>query len=162
MLRGKLPPSSYRSHPLPSGGPCEEFLHRLPIVATRCQAVDVARKTSTVWRTVATGERQLRENETNRSHPLPSGGPCEENFHRLPIVATRCQAVDVARKTSTVWRTVATGERWLREYETYRSHPLPSGGRCEENFHRLPIVATRCQAVDLARKISTVWRTVAT
>jgi hypothetical protein len=30
-----------------------------------------------------------------------------------------------------------SGERWLREYETYRSHPLPSGGRRQENLHRL-------------------------
>ena len=28
-------------------------------------------------------------------------------------VATRCQAVEVARKISTVWRTVATGKRWM-------------------------------------------------
>ena len=94
MLRGKPPPSSNRSHPLPSGGCCEENFHR-PVVATRCQAVDVARKTSTVWRTVAT-----------------------------LIVATRCQAVDAARKTTTVWRTVATGGRWM-----LRGRPPPSGER---------------------------------
>jgi hypothetical protein len=29
-------------------------------------------------------------------------------------VATRCQAVDVARKISTVWRTVATGKWWMQ------------------------------------------------
>ena len=34
-------------------------------------------------------------------------------------VATRCQAVEVARKISTVWRTVATGERWLWENGGY-------------------------------------------
>ena len=45
-----------------------------------------------------------------------------------------------------------SGERWLRG----------GGGCCQENLHRHPIVATRCQAVDVARKISTVWRTVAT
>ena len=56
------------------------------------------------------------------------------------------EAVDVARKISTVWRTVATG----------------GGGRRQENLHRRPMVATRCQAVVVARKISTVWRTVAT
>jgi hypothetical protein len=175
VLRGKLPPSSHRSHPLPSGGCCQENLHRRPIVATRCQAVDVARKISTVWRTVATGKR------------------CDGRT--APIVATRCQAVEVARKISTVWRTVATGERWLRENGTHRSHPLPSGGCCEENLHRLanggygqavrrancthrshPLPSGGCceenlhrlanggygQAVDVARKISTVWRTVAT
>jgi hypothetical protein len=35
------------------------------------------------------------------------------------MVAIRCQAVDVARNISTVWRTVATGERWLRENGGY-------------------------------------------
>jgi len=40
---------------------------------------------------------------------------------------------------STVWRTVATGDRWLRENDTHRSHPLPSGGRGQENLHRLAI-----------------------
>jgi L-lactate permease len=70
-------------------------------VATRCQAVDVARKISTVWRTVATGERWLWEN----------GG--YGRMVDVADVATRCQAVDVARKISTVWRTVATGKRWM-------------------------------------------------
>jgi hypothetical protein len=70
--------------------------------------VDVARKISTVWRTVATLNSQF---SIPRSHPLPSGGGGQENLHRHPIVATRCQAVDVARKISTVWRTVATGDR---------------------------------------------------
>jgi len=73
------------------------------MVAIRCQAVDVARNISTVWRTVATGERWLRA----------SGGygrAVDDSY-----VAIRCQAVDVARNISTVWRAVATGERWLRE-----------------------------------------------
>jgi molybdenum cofactor biosynthesis enzyme len=135
MWRGRLPPSFNRSH--------------------RCQAVDVARKTTTVWRTVATGEggygrrwrlRGRLPPSFNRSHPLPSGGCGEEDYHRHSIVATRCQAVDVARKTTTVWRTVATG-----------------GGGCgEEDYHRHSIVATRCQAVEVARKTTTVWRAVAT
>jgi L-lactate permease len=60
-------------------------------VAIRCQAVDVARKVSTVWRTVATGK----------------GG--YGRMVDVADVAIRCQAVDVARKTTTVWRTVATG-----------------------------------------------------
>jgi hypothetical protein len=54
MLPGKSPPSSNRSHPLPSGGCCEENLHRLANGGYR-RAVDAARKISTVWRTVATG-----------------------------------------------------------------------------------------------------------
>ena len=77
-------------------------------------------KTTTVWRAVATG----------------GGGRCEEDHHRLAsggygsvatgavddsYVATRCQAVEVARKTTTVWRAVATG----------------GGGRGEEDYHRL-------------------------
>jgi L-lactate permease len=70
-------------------------------VAIRCQAVEVARKTTTVWRTVATGERWLWEN----------GG--YGRMVDVADVATRCQAVEVARKISTVWRTVATGKRWM-------------------------------------------------
>jgi hypothetical protein len=118
MLRGIPPPSSYRSHPLPSGGPCEEILHRLPIVATRCQAVDLARKSSTVWRTVATGERQLRENETNRSHPLPSGGCCQENLHRLA--------------NGGYMSTTTTGERRLRQNGGYGSTAVTA----ERNVNR--------------------------
>jgi hypothetical protein len=144
MLPGKSPPTSHRSHPLPSGGGCEENLHHRPIVATRCQAVDVARKISTVWRTVATGKR------------------CDGRT--APIVAIRCQAVDVARKISTVWRTVATGDRW-----TLRGKLPPSGERwlresggcCEENYHRLASGGYE-RSVDVARKTTTVWRTVAT
>jgi hypothetical protein len=99
-LRGRLPPTSHRSHPLPSGGSCEENLHRHPIVATAAkrwmlrgklppsgerwlrECGGSARKITTVWRTVATGERWLRE------------------------------GVGSARKITTVWRTVATGGRW--------------------------------------------------
>jgi hypothetical protein len=88
-------------------------------VATRCQAVEVARRISTVWRTVATGERgyggaRLRGNGgcVLCSHPLPSGGCVEENFHRLANGGYG-NAVVVLREMSTVWRTVATGTRWL-------------------------------------------------
>ncbi len=42
----------------------------------------------------------------------------------MSSVATRCQAVDVARKTTTVWRAVATGERWM-----LRGKSPPSGER---------------------------------
>jgi hypothetical protein len=96
MWPGKPPPSSYRSHPLPSGGCGQENLHRLANGGYG-RAVDVARKISTVWRTVATGERWMWPGKSP-----PSG----ERWLR--------EAVDVARKISTVWRTVATGERWLR------------------------------------------------
>jgi hypothetical protein len=58
--------------------------------------VDVARKISTVWRTVATLNSQF---SILRSHPLPSGGRCEENLHRLA--------------NGGYLRTVATFERWL-------------------------------------------------
>jgi hypothetical protein len=80
------------------------------------------RKSSTVWRQVAT--------DADRTHPL------------LPV-AIRCQAVDCDRENvSTVWRQVAT--------DADRSPPL------------LP-VAIRSQAVDCAREnVSTVWRQVAT
>jgi hypothetical protein len=168
MWRGKSPPTSNRSHPLPSGGRGQEDLHRRPIVATRCQAVVVARKISTVWRTVATGGRWMW-----RGKPPPSGerwlreggGRCQENLHRRPIVATRCQAVVVARKISTVWRTVATGGRWMLRGKSpptsNRSHPLPSGGRGQEDLHRLANGGYG-RAVVVVRKISTVWRTVAT
>jgi hypothetical protein len=64
-------PHTDGSHPLPSGGSCEEDAHRL-----------------------ANG------GYTHRSHPLPSGGSCEENLHRLA--------------NGGYGRTVATGERWLR------------------------------------------------
>jgi hypothetical protein len=132
-------------------------------VATRCQAVDVARKTTTVWRTVATGGRWTLPGKprpsSNRSHPLPSGGCCQEDLHRHPIVATRCQVVDVARKTTTVWRTVATGGRWTLPGRpppsSNRSHPLPSGGCCEEDYHRLANGGYG-RAVDVARKTPTV------
>jgi hypothetical protein len=40
-------------------------------------------------------------------------------------VATCCQAVDVARKISTVWRAVATGDGGGSEEEVHR---LASGG----------------------------------
>jgi hypothetical protein len=100
--------------------------------------VEVARKTTTVWRAVATG----------------GGGGGEENHHRLanggygrrwrwrgkpPPSGERWlrEEVDVTRKTSTVWRAVATGgggygRRWLRvEVAT------GGGGGCEEGYHRL-------------------------
>jgi hypothetical protein len=67
-------PHTDGSHPLPSGGSCEEDAHRL-----------------------ANG------GYTHRSHPLPSGGSCEENLHRLA--------------NGGYGRTVATGERWLRVRE---------------------------------------------
>jgi hypothetical protein len=88
------------------------------MVAIRCQAVDVARNISTVWRAVATGERWLRESgEADGSHPLPSGGCGQEYFHRLA--------------SGGYGRAVATGERWLRASgEADGSHPLPSGGCC--------------------------------
>ena len=56
-------------------------------------------------------------------------------------VAIRCQAVDVARKISTVWRTVATGERWLWENGGY--------GRMVD----VADVAIRCQAVEVGESI---------
>jgi hypothetical protein len=75
------------------------------------------------------------------------------------LIAICDQAVDVARKISTVWRTVATGGRWtLRgrsSPSSNRSHPLPSGGRCEEDLHRLANGGYG-RAVDVARKIFTV------
>jgi len=104
--------------------------HRLPHVATRCQAVvrreggfhrlatggyglnlshplpsgGAARgEASTVWRQLATG---YGGDGLNRSHPLPSGG------------AARGEA-------TTVWRQVATGYGGAG---LNRSHPLPSGG----------------------------------
>jgi hypothetical protein len=72
MLPGKPPPSGERW--------LLSILNSQFSVATRCQAVDVARKTSTVWRTVATLNSQF---SILRSHPLPSGGCCEEDYHRL-------------------------------------------------------------------------------
>ena len=52
------------------------------------------------------GERWLRESGgSDGSHPLPSGGCCQEYFHRLA--------------NGGYGRTVATGERWLREYGGY-------------------------------------------
>ena len=38
---------------------------------------------------------------------------------------------------STVWRAVATGERWLRGNRAEGSQLLPSGGCCQEYLHRL-------------------------
>jgi len=181
VIQSKLPPSFNRSHPLPSGGCCEEDYHRLASGGSgrrwmwrgrlppsfnrshRCQAVDVARKTTTVWRAVATGGGGCGEEDYhrhsivataakrwrwrgrlppsfNRSHPLPSGGCGEENYHRLA--------------------NGGYGRRWMwrgRLPPSFnRSHPLPSGGCCEEGYHRHSIVATRCQAVDVARKTTTV------
>jgi hypothetical protein len=115
MLRGKSPPSGERWL-RGNGG----YGRTAPIVAIRCQAVDVARKISTVWRTVATGER------------------CDGRT--APIVATRCQAVEVARKTPTVWRTVATAKRWMLRGKSPPSGERwlrASGGGCQENLHRL-------------------------
>jgi hypothetical protein len=81
------------------------------------EAVDVARKISTVWRTVATGERWIWPGKSPPSGERwlrVSGGCRQENLYRLANGGYG-RAVDVARKISTVWRTVATGERWLRE-----------------------------------------------
>jgi len=50
---GRLPPSGERW--LRVGGGCGRMVD-VADVATRCQAVDVARKTTTVWRAVDTGE----------------------------------------------------------------------------------------------------------
>jgi len=67
-----------------------------------------------MWRGIPppSGERWLRENgdygnttATSRSHPLPSGGCGEEFLHRLA--------------NGGYGRTVATGERWLRENGGY-------------------------------------------
>ena len=90
---------------------------------------------------MATGERWLRGNGgcVLCSHPLPSGGCGEEDFHRLANGGYG-RTVGVARKISTVWRAVATGERWV-----WRGRFPPSGerwlrgsGGCgEEDFHRL-------------------------
>jgi hypothetical protein len=78
------------------------------IVAIRCQAVVGVR-----GRLPPSGDRWLRRQVAtgyapNRSHPLPSGG-------------------GGARKASTVWRQVATEDRWRRGMRR--------------------IVAIRCQAV---------------
>ena len=81
-------------------------------------------------------------------------------IHSIRAVQTTDRGTYLCRRTTTP----PSGERWLRENGTLRSHLLPSGGCCQENLHRLanggygrtaPIVATRCQAVDAARKIST-------
>jgi len=53
MWRGKFPPSGERW--LRENGGYGEAVD-VADVAIRCQAVDVARKTTTVWRTVATGK----------------------------------------------------------------------------------------------------------
>jgi hypothetical protein len=84
-------------------------------VAIRCQAVVVARKMSTVWRTVATGD----------------GG----RF----LCSHRCQAVVVARKMSTVWRTVATIAVGSGEENVHRlaTGGYDRGGSGEEDVHRL-------------------------
>gem|GEM_PF-4003605 len=135
------------------------------IVATRCQAVGVARKTSTVWRRVVTcltcptcltcltsQQARLPFSRWREKGPGDEGGdraaatfnalgtavPC---YDGVLYVAIRCQAVGVTRKTSTVWRRVAT-------------LVLIEG--------QLRVVATRCQAVEVARKTPTVWRRVAT
>ena len=65
-----------------------------------------------MWRgrSPPSGERWLRE----------CGGSGEEDLHRLASGGYG-RRVDVARKISTVWRTVATGERWLREGGGYGS-----------------------------------------
>ena len=108
----------------------------------------------------------------------------------VSLVAIRCQAVGVARKLSTVWRRVATvdacgnssppaakrwesrgkpppsGDAWLPSlHAATRRHPLPSGGSCEENVHRLATrgyrrcmrqpVAIRCKAVGMVRRTLT-------
>jgi len=89
----------------------------------------------------------------------------------VSLVATRCQAVGVARKTSTVWRRVATfaacgnssppaakrwelrgkrppsGDAWLPTmHAATRSYPLQSGGDGQENPHSLACVAPRFAA----------------
>jgi len=101
-------------------------------VATRCQAVGVARKTSTVWRRVVTcltcptcltcltsQQARLPFSRWREKGPGDEGGdraaatfnalgtavPC---YDGVLYVAIRCQAVGVTRKTSTVWRRVAT------------------------------------------------------
>jgi hypothetical protein len=113
MLRGRLPPTSHRSHPLPSGGCCQENLHRHPIVAT------AAKRWMLRGKSPPSGERWLRANggygralEVRGKSP-PSGerwlregvGSCEENLHRLA--------------NGGYGRTVATGGRWLRECGGY-------------------------------------------
>jgi hypothetical protein len=95
------------SHPLPSGGLRNINPHRLASGGYR----------SRTWTSAVL-----------RSHPLPSGGRRTINLHRLAsggqrninlhrlasggyrsqFVATRCQAVDSAISTPTVWRAVAT------------------------------------------------------
>jgi hypothetical protein len=58
MLLGIFPPSGERWLRVSDGyGRAVDDSY----VAIRCQAVDVARNISTVWRAVATGERWLRE-----------------------------------------------------------------------------------------------------
>jgi hypothetical protein len=87
--------------------------------------VDVARKTTTVWRAVATG----------------GGGRCEEDYHRLA-------SGGYGRRWMLRGRLPPSGERWLRvEVATggggYGWRWLRvevatgGGGRGEENYHRL-------------------------
>ena len=42
---------------------------------------------------------------------LPYPYPLPNRIHSLQPVATRCQAVDCTRETSTVWRQVATAAK---------------------------------------------------
>ncbi len=142
-LRGKSPPSG------------ERWLR---------EGVEVARKISTVWRAVATGERWLREGVD---------------------VARKTTTVWRAVATGARWRlrgkSPPSGERWLRASGGYgRAVATGGGGRSEENLHRLASGgygrgwmlrgksppssnrSHRCQAVDVARKTTTVWRAVAT
>jgi hypothetical protein len=80
------------------------------------------------------GERWLRENAATGERGY--GGTVDVSY-----VATRCQAVEVLRRISTVWRAVATGER---------------GGCVEGNVHRLANGGYG-NAVVVAREMSTVW-----
>jgi hypothetical protein len=97
------------------------------MVAIGCQAVvGVARKASTVWRQVATGDRLIRL-VLKRSHPLPSGGwRGELGFHRL-----------------------ATGGYGLNCFALNGSHPLPSGGGAWRG--RLPPSGDRWLRAELFR-----------
>ena len=139
MWPGKPPPSSNRSHPLPSGGcrpgkspPSSHRSHPLPSGGCR------------PGKSPPSGERWLRECETYRSHPLPSGGCGQENLHRLANGG-------YGRRWMWLGKSPPSGERWLRV----------SGGCRQENLYRLANGGYG-RAVDVARKISTVWRTVAT
>jgi hypothetical protein len=110
-LRGKLPPSGERwlrgsggyGRAVATGERWRRGMVAVSYVAIRCQAVEVARKRSTVWRAVATGERWRR------------------GMVAVSYVAT------AAKRWMLRGKLPPSGERWLRG----------SGGGSEEEVHRL-------------------------